>query len=213
MDKKFAVFDMDGTLVDSMPYWRALPVEFLRGAGVTGDLTEILEKIRSMTVPESVELFRTAYDLPGTPEEIQRELNAVMEDHYRNDVPLKPGVKEALLSLKEKGVSMCVASATPNELVEVCLSRLGVRDLFSFVMSCEEVGAGKHQPDIFLAAADRLGASAGEVCVYEDAYFAVKTAVEAGFYTAAVYDPAAEAYWEEICRMADETITDWRNVK
>lgn len=209
MDKKFAIFDMDGTLIDSMGYWQRLGREYLTGKGVTGDLTDVLERIKPMTMTESAALFAEEFGLVGTPEELAAEMNGIMETHYRADILLKPGVAEYLAALRADGVRLCVASATAPDLVAACLERLGVLDHFEFLLSCEEVGAGKDKPDVYLAAADRLGAQPGEAAVYEDALYAAQTAKEAGFYTVGVYDPSGEAHWDEMTALADEIITDW----
>ena len=209
MDKKFAIFDMDGTLIDSMGYWQRLGREYLTGKGVTGDLTDVLERIKPMTMTESAALFSAEFGLAGTPAELAAEMNGIMETHYRADIPLKAGVAGYLAALRADGVRLCVASATAPDLVAACLERLGVLDHFEFLLSCEEVGAGKDKPDVYLAAADRLGAQPGEAAVYEDALYAARTAKEAGFYTVGVYDPSGEAHWGEMTALADEIITDW----
>lgn len=205
MDKSFAIFDMDGTLIDSMPYWGTLGAEYLgrRGAQMTDDLRQ---RIKPMTMTESAALFIREFDLPGTPESVAAEMNDMMDEHYRADIPLKPGVKEYLVSLRKKGVTLCVASATAEHLMERCLTRLGVRENFEFLLSCESVGAGKDRPDVYFAAARRLGAGAGECAVYEDAIYAAKTAKEAGFYVVGVYDESADKRWAELSALADETI-------
>lgn len=205
MDKSFAIFDMDGTLIDSMPYWGTLGAEYLgrRGAQMTDDLRQ---RIKPMTMTESAALFIREFDLPGTPESVAAEMNDMMDAHYRADIPLKPGVKEYLVSLRKKGVTLCVASATAEHLMERCLTRLGVRENFEFLLSCESVGAGKDRPDVYFTAARRLGAGAGECAVYEDAIYAAKTAKEAGFYVVGVYDESADKRWAELSALADETI-------
>ena len=93
MDKKACIFDMDGTLVDSMGYWRRLGREFLARKGVTENVEPVLERIKPMTMLESSVLFIETFGLDGTPEELAAEMNRVMDDHYRNDIPLKPGAR------------------------------------------------------------------------------------------------------------------------
>lgn len=205
MDKPFAIFDMDGTLIDSMSYWADLGAEFLsrKGAQMT---EEIRERIKPMTMTESAALFIREFGLPGTPESVAAEMNDMMDEHYRSDIPLKSGVREYLASLQERGVTMCVASATAEHLMELCLTRLGVREKFAFLLSCESVGKGKDRPDVYFAAARRLGAAAEDCAVYEDAIYAAKTARDAHFYVVGVYDASADAYWPELSALADETI-------
>ena len=209
MDKRFAIFDMDGTLVDSMLYWHNLGQEYLESKGVTGDLNEVLERSKPMTMVESGALFIREFGLAGTPESVAAEINAVMEDHYRYDVQLKDGAKEYLEQLRQAGVKMCVASATAADLVSLCLTRLGVRDYFEFLLSCETVGTGKNRPDVYFAAAERLGAAVENTVVYEDAWYAVRTAKEAGFHVVAIYDYNSRARWNEIRDMAHRPIESW----
>ncbi len=212
MDKLYAIFDMDGTLVDSMPYWRGLCTEYLKGRGVEKLPPDLLERTAPMTVLESSALFIREFSLDGTPEQIVEEINALMERHYRADVPLKPGVREYLERLRARGVQMCVASATSEPLVRACLERLGVAEYFRFLLSCEAVGAGKNQPDVYLEAARRIGGVPAGTAVYEDAVFAARTAKNAGFYLVGVYDACSEEDWPELKTLADETVLDYREV-
>lgn len=209
MDKRFAIFDMDGTLVDSMGYWQQLEREFLTRKGVTDGLDEVLEMTKPLTLEEAAALFTSRCRIMGTPEELIAEILSLMEEHYRCDVAVKPGVADYLERLNERGIPMCVASATPAHLIKLCLDRLGLSHYFQFFLSCVDIGAGKKQPDIFLEAARRLGASPSQCAVYEDSIYAVRTAHDAGFHVVAVRDRCNDDSWEEMCALADEAITDW----
>ena len=105
---------------------------------------------------------------------------------------------------------MCVASATAEDLMDACLTRLGVARYFSFLLSCETVGAGKNRPDVYLEAAKRLGAPPEDIAVYEDALYAANTAKQAGFYTIAVRDDSNQPLWETLTALTDEVIFDWQ---
>lgn len=209
MDKQYAIFDMDGTLVDSMGYWARLSEEYLARKGVQTIPAEIWERIIPMTMAESAALFIETFGLSFTAAEAEAEMNAMMEAHYRRDVPLKPGVSAYLNRLRERGVRMCVASSTAEALMEACLTRLGVRDCFEFLLSCDSVGAGKDRPDVYHAAARRLGGSTADTAVFEDALFAAKTAKAAGYYVVAVRDGGDDGHWEKLKALADESISDW----
>lgn len=206
MDKQFAIFDMDGTLVDSMHFWKNLAGEYLRSKGVSNIPEDLMEQIAPMTMSESAAFFRQEFNLMGDPE---AEMNAMMDAHYRQDIPLKPGVKACLQTLHNRGVKMCVASATAAHLMEACLGRLGVLPYFDFLLSCETVGAGKRSPLVYHTSARRLGAAPAEIAVYEDALYAVKTAREAGYFVIGVYDDSAWETWPTILKLAHESITNW----
>ena len=206
MDKKFAIFDMDGTLIDSMGFWKNLATEYLTSKGIAEIPGEILERIKPMTMSESAGLFQTVFGLTG---DVEAEMNAMMEGHYRHDIPLKSGVKAYLQRLHSRGVRMCVASATAEHLMESCLTRLGVRSYFDFLLSCETVGEGKRSPLVYHVSAGRLGAAPAETAVYEDALYAVRTAKEAGFHVIGVYDDSAAGNWKTIEKLADEIILNW----
>ena len=206
MDKKYAIFDMDGTLVDSMPFWKDLAAEYLRGKGIEAIPADLSERIKPMTMSESAAAFRAEF---GLDVDIEGEMNDMMAAHYRRDIPLKPGVAKYLHALQARGVGMCVASATAEHLMAACLERLGVLPCFAFLLSCEDVGAGKGSPAVYLEAARRLGAEPAETAVFEDALYAVRTAKNAGFHVVGVYDRSAD--WEAVRAAADETISNWED--
>ena len=206
MDKQFAIFDMDGTLIDSMVFWKNLATEYLTSKGIREIPAEILEQIKPMTMSKSAALFQTAFGLTG---DIESEMNAMMDDHYRKDIPLKSGVREYLQELHDRGIRMCVASATAEYLMDACLTRLGVRDYFEFLLSCETVGAGKRSPIVYHTSAQRLNVMPQEIAVYEDALYAIQTAKKAEYYVVGIYDDSAADSWQAIEEMADEIIINW----
>lgn len=207
MNKPFAIFDMDGTLIDSMGIWNHLAQEYLAGMGISEVSDEVLQTIAPMTISESADFFTRYYHLGISPQQVEEQMNAVMDRHYREDIPLKAGVKNYLQEQKAQGVRMCVASATAMPLMQACLQRLGVLSLFEFLLSCEELCTSKREPLIYLEAARRLGAEPEQTAVYEDALYALRTAKQAGFFTVGVYDAAAENIWEDIRREADAAIS------
>ena len=209
MEKKFAIFDMDGTLVDSMGFWNRLADEYLARFGLPGLSPDLKEESIALTMVESGQLFIREFGLPGTPEQIASEINALMEEHYRTDVPLKPGAAEFLERLKGAGVKMCIASSTHPALIDICLRRLGVRDCFEFLLSCEEVGEGKNKPTVYLEAARRLGGSPENTVIFEDILVAAQTAKKAGFSLGVIYDVNSDAEQEQLKALSDCYITRW----
>ena len=208
MDKKYCIFDMDGTLTDSMGYWQSIGREYLGLRGIEPS-EELLNLIKPMTQLECCEVFIKEFALPSTAQAMADEMNAMMFEHYRRDVPLKEGVTAYLEALKRRGARLCTASATDVPLVRECLTRLGIQKYFDFNISCEEVGAGKHSPAVYLEAARRLGSGPEQTAVFEDSLFALKTARSAGFYTVACYDHVSGADWPELTRLARESVPSW----
>lgn len=205
MNKKYAIFDMDGTLIDSMSFWQNLGQEFLASKGIMEDLSDEWESIEQMTMSESAAWFVQRFSLEETPEKAVDEMNAMMEVHYKNEIPLKKGIRNHLSQLKQNGVQMCVASVTAEYLIKACLERLGVLDCFDFILSCENMDTGKNSPQIYMEAAERFRAAPAEIAVYEDALYAIETAKKANFFVVAVPDDSmTEEQWIQISRTADE---------
>ena len=209
MRKAFAIFDMDGTLVDSMGAWNRLSDEYLASRNFPPLTPELQEQSIALTMLGTAELFVRTYGLSETPERIAGEINALMERHYRTDIPLKPGACVCLNRLREAGVSMCIASSTAPDLIDICLRRLGLREYFQFLLSCEEVGVGKNKPDVYLEAARRLGSTPDNTIIFEDILVAAATAKKAGFTLGVVYDENSAAEQEQLKALADRYITRW----
>ena len=207
MDFTFAIFDMDGTLVDSMGYWDAVCAEFLTELGVYSE--EVFDQLKPMTVPQSAEFLKTEFGISRSPQEVIERMCAIMQAHYENDVQPKSGVYDFLDALQQRGVRMCVASSTPVYLIDICLKRLQMRRYFDFLLSAEEVGTGKNEPYIYLETAKRLGAKPAETMVFEDAMIAGITAKRAGFRTAAIYDENSAQEWDAFSAQTDFAFADW----
>ena len=212
MNKQYCIFDMDGTLVNSMGYWKYLERDFLIRKGVTDGLEEALVDIQHLTVPEASALFIERFGFKGTVDSITEEFDALMAEHYRTDIQAKPGVPEYLESLHRQGVKMCIASATSTPLVKICLEHLGLTKYFEFTLSCTEVGSSKDRPDVFLEAARRLGSTPEETAVFEDSAVAAATAKSAGFCTVGIYDVVSAHNWPVLQALCDELIEDWETV-
>ena len=212
MNKKYAIFDMDGTLVDSMKCWQNVALEYLDSRNIPKELQteELLERIKTQTIHDTAVLSRELFDITESIDSIVDEIYRIMAVHYRSDIQLKAGVQRYLSILKAQGVKMCVASATGSSLIDICLSRLGIRDCFDFLLSCEDVGKSKDHPDVYLEASRRLGAaSSHDVAVFEDSLAASITARSAGFVVVGVYDECSESDWEQLSQLAEDTVTDW----
>ena len=205
----YAIFDVDGTLLDSMGIWYDLDERFLQmhGIAVTEDLSK---KLKEFSLQQSAEFLKREFHLPDTVPQIMEQISKMVEEEYFYHIPLKPGVEEYLAQLKKHGVRMCVATASEYEHVSRALERLGVDNYFEFILTCTEIGYGKDSPNIFRMAAERLGAEPREVTVYEDALYALRTARAAGFRTAAVYDRHMASDWGDACAQSDFQILEYQ---
>ena len=182
-----AIFDVDGTLLDSMFIWDTIGETYLRSIGYQPK-ENLNETFKNMSLRQAARYYQTEYGVTLSIDQIMDGVNAMLERYYRFEVPLKPGVAELLERLRQSGVKLCIATATDRHLVEAALDRCGVLSCFGEIFTCNEVGHGKDEPDIFEAALRFLGTRKEETIVFDDALYAVRTAKEAGFLVAAVYD-------------------------
>ena len=182
-----AVFDVDGTLLDSMPVWDCVGENYLRSIGYEPE-ENLNEVLQNMSLLQAARYYRREYGVVLSEDAIMKGVNAMLEKSYRCEIPLKPGVEGLLRRLHGAGVKLCIATATDRYLVEAALARCGVLSYFGEIFTCNGVGHGKDEPHIFEAALRFLGTERAETVVFDDALYAIRTAKEAGFPIAAVYD-------------------------
>lgn len=197
---KYAIFDLDGTLLNSTEMWNTLGEQYLTflGKAPTPDLAD---KLARLTVPEGAAYMRGEYDIPYSTDEIVRHITRLTERYYLEQVSLKDGAPKLLAALRSHCVKMSIATAGDVGLALSALKRLAVGDFFAGAVSCSDYGA-KTSPEVFLAAAELIYAIPEETIVFEDSLHAVRTAKKAGFVTAAVYD-IGEKNQEELKKYAD----------
>ncbi|NLU46813.1 MAG: HAD family phosphatase [Syntrophomonadaceae bacterium] len=202
MKIKGAIFDMDGTLLDSMPFWENIGRIYLEQKGITPpeNLDEILA---AMNLSQSARYFKEVYSIPASEEEIIKEFLGLIESGYRYTLPLKPSVIPFLEGLYQNGVKMCVATATDHALARAALERVGVMKYFDFILSCSQAEVGKDTPEFFLKVLELLQTPKEETMVFEDALHAIKSAKAAGLQVTAVYDKSAHRQQEQIKALAD----------
>ena len=197
-----AIFDMDGTLLDSMHMWRGMYAQVVRDMGKEPQ-PDFVERVKPLTLKEAAVYCKEAHILPMTVEEVVQRFEDRISTFYHTEVQAKPGLKEFLSLLKMEGVWMYVATATDRPLAEAALRHAGIADYFRGIVTVAEAGAGKESPEIFERALRRLRSNKKDTVVFEDALHAIQTAKNAGFRVAAVYDPSAEDDQEEIRAIAD----------
>nr|WP_122013490.1 HAD family phosphatase [Maliibacterium massiliense] len=176
-----AIFDLDGTLLDSLGLWLTLPYDLLARQGVCCSDPHLVQELSSMSLREAVATVKERFGLAADVETLMAQCTDIIRRGYEEKVELMPGVRAFLTALACKGVPMCVATASDRRQADAALRRLGVRRYFSFVLTDEDVGASKRQPAIYLEAARRMGVQPEACLVFEDAPHAIKTAQEAGF--------------------------------
>ena len=206
---KGAIFDFDGTLVDSMFIWDTFGEDYLRTLGKE-PRENLTETFKTFTLEQAAEYYREHYGVTLSVEEIVDGVNEMIAEIYRTKVALKNGVPEFLHDLQSKGVKMCVATVTDRPIVEDVLVSLGIRDFFVEILTCAEVGYNKETPHIYRAALGVLGTKKDETVVFEDALHALKTAKNDGFPVAAVYDKH-ETRQIEMRAEADYYISDYKS--
>ena len=205
-----AIFDMDGTMLDSMQVWENAGEDYLRTLGCVPE-EGVGELMKSMSLQQAALYCRERYALPLSVEEIMAGVNGRVERFYRQEARLKPGALDFLRTLSQRGVRMCLATATDLHLVEAALDRCGVRTYFSALFTCTQVGSGKDEPHIYRAALRHLGTGRADTLVFEDALYAARTAKGDGFVTVGVAD-AYEKSEGELERLSDCFLRDFREV-
>ncbi|WP_294751196.1 HAD family phosphatase [uncultured Ruminococcus sp.] len=200
---KGIIFDLDGTLLDSMTVWSSIDREFLIENGITDPPAEVSDVVKKMTVDESSQYFIDRFGLKCTKEYVIWRIEDMVRERYEEQIPLKPHVEELLDYLDSRGIPYGIATATYKRLAEAALKRCGIYDRFRFLLTDVEYPAGKNFPDIFLGGAEYFGAEPREVLVVEDSLHCIETAKEAGFTVCGVYDSVAEADRSSIIALSD----------
>lgn len=205
---KGAIFDMDGTLIDSMWVWSKIDVEYLskRNIPLPKNLKEAIEH---MSFSEVALYFKNRFNIPDSIEEIQVEWNDMALSHYSNDVILKPGAREFLSLLKSKNIKIALATSNCNLLIETCLKKNNIYNFFDSITTTDEVERGKDFPDIYLLSAEKLNLSPEECVVFEDILPAVKGAKAAGMTVVGVHDLYSEYQKNDIINCADIYINNY----
>ena len=203
-----AIFDMDGTLLDSMPMWRSRAETLVRSHGLVPP-PDLNRRVNACSILEGCALCKELCGLPGTPEELAAEVWNQIEQFYRRDVRPKPGLVRFLSILKMEGVWMYVATATDRPLAEAALERAGLAGYFQGMVTCQEAGQEKQEgPAVYEWALKALCGRKRNTLVFEDVFYAVSTAKNAGFRVVAVYD-AWEKPQAELRRLADYYIMSY----
>lgn len=202
--KKFkaAIFDMDGTLLDSMYIWRHIALRYIEKNNIP--LPEDMKgEMAIMGIGSVADFLIEKFHINMTREEMLAELWVIMEDYYRTEAVLKPGAADMLKQLRERNIPTLLFSATPDHILHPVLTRLDIKKYFSHgLLSCATIKQTKHEPEAFMTAARHLGVPYQDVMIFEDAWYAASTAKKAGFTLGIVAD-REEHKTEEMRALAD----------
>ena len=199
------IFDFDGTLVDSMPCWSEKMLSILRTQGISYP-PDIIKRIAPLGDWGTAKYFREELGVLLSFEQMQTQMDAFALPKYRDEILLKPGVKEFLEAAKAQGIALYVLTASPHKMADPCLKRNGVWELFDRVWTSEDFGLTKSQVQIYTEALKLTGTQATDTVFFDDNLTAVETAAKAGLYTVGVYDPTGEDFACQMKAAADRYI-------
>ena len=207
-----AIFDLDGTLLDSLGVWGEVDRRFFerRGLKMPSDYQAV---IKGMSFIDTARYTKELLGLKEPPEEIAMEWHEDVIGEYALSVPLKPGAGEYLRSLADRGVKLAVATTSREDLFVPCLKRNGVWELFSAVATTDETGESKSTGRVYRLAAERLGLDPGDCAVFEDILSGISGAKKAGFRAVCVYDPVNRDEWDALKAASDHSITSFERTK
>ena len=202
------LFDFDGTLVDSMPAYISVMLRILDENNINYE-SDIIKIITPLGYEGTAKYYNEQLGLKIPQNEIIELMNRYAYEEYAYNIPAKTNVIETLKKLKKEGADLNVLTASPHLMLDVCLKRLGIFDIFTNVWSCDDFGTTKADTEIYKMAAKKIGKPIDEIIFLDDNYNADKTAVSAGMKVCGVYDRSSEEYADEIKRVCDYYISDF----
>lgn len=209
---KAVLFDMDGTLIDSMWVWREIDKEYLEKFGLEIP-SDFQTKISGMSFLETAKCFKETFSLPDSIEKMMNDWNNMALEKYRREVPLKPGALDFLKYLKKSGRKTAICTSNSKYLTEIVLHALDVEDLFDVVLTADERLKGKPSPEIYLRACERLSTEPKQCLVFEDIYMGVLAGKCANMRVCAIRDPFSKKEWPDMEENADYMIHDFTELK
>ncbi|MBE5961327.1 MAG: HAD family phosphatase [Lachnospiraceae bacterium] len=210
-DKKAVIFDLDGTLVDSMWMWKQIDIEFLNRYNI--EIPDDLQRaIEGMSFSETAGYFKERFEIPEDVETIKSIWNEMAYLKYKNEVPLKEGVLSFLQMLKKNGIKTGIATSNSRHLVQTVVESLGVEEYFDAIHTSCEVAKGKPAPDIYLYVADKLEVAPEHCLVFEDIPQGIMAGKNAGMQVCAVQDEFSRDIEEEKRSLADYFIESYLEI-
>lgn len=206
--KKNFIFDLDGTLIDSMWVWDNLLVDFLNRHNYETP-PELLREVAYMSLEQSSKRVCELFELPMSPKDVNREWTEMIYDGYAKEIKTKPGAAEYLENLKREGKTVALATANSKELTEACLKNNGIMEYFDVLTFADEVGEGKSSPLIYTETLSRVNGVPDESVLFEDILQAYKTAKMIPLDVVIVEDRSAEGDKSDLMKSADLYIKDF----
>ncbi len=204
-----AIFDVDGTLLDSMSIWDTIGEDYLRSIGYVPK-ENLSETFKTFSLYQAACYYQKEYGVPLSAVQIMNDINKMISFFYQEKVQLKYGIEAFLRNLQNHDVKMCIATATDSSLIDVALRRCGIRNYFSKIFTCRSVGYSKREPIIYREAMKHLKTLKIETFVFEDALHAAQTAKKDGFPVIGVYD-RSENQQTELQETVDFYLGDFLN--
>lgn len=201
-DIEAVIFDLDGTLVDSMWIWHEIDIEYLGKFGIAAPET-LSSKVEGMSIQETADYFKKTFNIPNSTDKIIADWNRMAWDKYENEIPLKEGIPEFLNGCRRNHIKLGIATSNSRELVENVLRTHNIRDYFSYILTGSEVQRGKPAPDIYLSVAGQLQVSPEHCLVFEDVIPGIMAGKNAGMRVCAVEDAYSTPDRAEKEKLAD----------
>lgn len=208
---KAVIFDLDGTLIDSMGIWAQIDKEYLGSFGYSVP-ENLQEEITHLTLTETAIYFKNNFAIDNEVDEIISTWHNMAFHHYSNTIKLKEGVIPYLNSLKEKGIKIALATSNSNQLLEATLKNNNIYQYFDAITTTEEVKKSKDNPDIYLLSAKKLNIEPENCLVFEDIVQAVKGAKLAGMKVYSIYDKASENQKDALLELSDRYILSFNEL-
>jgi HAD superfamily hydrolase (TIGR01509 family) len=206
-----AIFDLDGTLADSMHVWDHVCRDWLSLRGIAAG-PDLEQDIASMTLTQAADYVIRNYGVALAAADIMKEWENMVFSQYAHTVSLKDGAAELVQNLGAKGMKLAIATSCFPAACEALLARYGLGDLFSVMVYADEVNRDKSFPDIYLACARRLGIESAACVVFEDLYASLSGIRAAGMAAAAVYDESGASFWDRFKNEADFAFVSLREL-